>query len=83
LILLCEVELGKSSALSVHRVGGTVHTKWRDAEYIHPDFKGFWVPDVRVGTTTAGSRSGFYHCEYVVKNPAQIRQRYLFHVKVV
>ncbi|KAJ5262987.1 hypothetical protein N7524_008292 [Penicillium chrysogenum] len=82
LILLCEVELGKSSALSVHHVGGTVHTKWRDAEYIHADFKGFRVPDVRVGTTT-GTGSGFYHSEYVVKNPAQIRQRYLFHVKVV
>ncbi|CAG8027222.1 unnamed protein product [Penicillium nalgiovense] len=83
LILLCEVELGKSSALSVHHAGSTVHMKWRDAEYIHPDFKGFRVPDVRVGTTTAGIRSNFYHCEYVVENPAQIRQRYLFHVNVV
>ncbi|KAJ6185653.1 hypothetical protein N7519_006954 [Penicillium mononematosum] len=67
----------------IHHGGGTVHKKWRDAEYIHPDFKGFRVPDVRVGTTTAGGRSGFYHSEYVVENPAQIRQRYLFHVKVV
>ncbi|CAG8259299.1 unnamed protein product [Penicillium nalgiovense] len=83
LILLCEVELGKSSALSVHHAGSTVHMRWRDAEYIHPDFKGFRVPDVRVGTTTAGIRSNFYHCEYVVENPAQIRQRYLFHINVV
>ncbi|CAG8899970.1 unnamed protein product [Penicillium egyptiacum] len=83
LMLLCEVELGKSSALSVHHVGGTVHKNWRGAGYIHPDFKGSRVPNVRAGTMTADGSPGFYHSEYVVKDPAQIRQRYLLHVKIV
>lgn len=82
LMLLCEVELGKSSAVSVERVGKTVHKKWRDAGYIHPDFKGTQVPDVLAGTRSSSS-SGLYHSEYVAKSPAQIRQRYLFHVKIV
>ncbi|KAJ5398811.1 hypothetical protein N7465_009300 [Penicillium sp. CMV-2018d] len=82
LMLLCEVELGKSSAVSVERVGKTVHKKWRDAGYIHPDFKGTRVPDVLAGTRSSSS-SGLYHSEYVAKSPAQIRQRYLFHVKIV
>ncbi|KAJ5979086.1 hypothetical protein N7501_002428 [Penicillium viridicatum] len=81
LMLLCEVELGKASAVSVHRVGRTVHNKWRDAGYIHPDFKGTQVPDVLAGTTTSRI-SSLYHSEYVAKSPAQIRQRYLFHVKI-
>ncbi|KAJ5507466.1 hypothetical protein N7527_009609 [Penicillium freii] len=82
LMLLCEVELGKSSAVSVERVGRTVHKKWRDAGYIHPDFKGTQVPDVLAGTKSSRS-SGLYHSEYVAESPAQIRQRYLFHVKIV
>ncbi|CAI7638674.1 unnamed protein product [Penicillium palitans] len=61
---------------------GTVHIKWRDAGYIHPDFKGTQVPDLHAGTT--GNTSGsLWHSEYVAKSPAQIHQRYLFHVKIV
>lgn len=82
LMLLCEVELGTTSAISVHYTGSTVHKAWRDAGYIHSDFKGSWVPDVHAGTTTASDSDGFNHSEYVVQNPAQIRQRYLFHVKI-
>ncbi|KAI3232500.1 hypothetical protein DTO012A9_1093 [Penicillium roqueforti] len=84
LMLLCEVELGKSTAFSVHHLGMTVHNKWRDAGYIHPDFKGCQVPDVHAGrsTTTPNGRR-YYTSEYIAKNPAQIRQRYLFHVKLV
>ncbi|KAJ5602726.1 hypothetical protein N7537_005682 [Penicillium hordei] len=83
LMLLCEVELGKASAVSDHHVGRTVHQKWRNAGYIHPDFKGIRVPDVRAGTTTSNSYPGLYYSEYVAKSPSQIRQRYLFHVKIV
>ncbi|KGO68804.1 hypothetical protein PITC_076860 [Penicillium italicum] len=82
LILLCEVELGTSSAIATHCVGSTVHKKWRDAGYIHPDFKGSQVPDVRAGTMTASGTPSYYHSEYVAKSPAQVRQRYLFHVKL-
>ncbi|KAJ5512376.1 hypothetical protein N7463_001928 [Penicillium fimorum] len=60
-----------------------VHKSWRDAGYIHPDFKGSKVPDVHVGTTTVSYNLSLYHSEYVAKSPAQIRQRYMFHVKIV
>ncbi|OQE40184.1 hypothetical protein PENCOP_c006G04340 [Penicillium coprophilum] len=83
LMLLCEVELGKSAALSRHVIGGTVHKAWRDAEYIHTDFKGSKVPDVHAGTVTSSGTRSLYYSEYVAKSPAQIRQRYLFHVKIV
>lgn len=83
LMLLCEVELGKLSAFSDHFIGRTVHQKWRDAGYIHPSFKGTKVPDVHAGTKASASYPGLYHSEYVARIPAQIRQRYLFHVNIV
>ncbi|KAJ5198874.1 hypothetical protein N7472_004078 [Penicillium cf. griseofulvum] len=84
LMLLCEVELGTGNALSGYYAGSTVHDKWRDAGYIHPDFKGCKVPDVHAGTKTArGAPSNLYHSEYIAHSPAQIRQRYLFHVNIV
>ncbi|KAJ5851082.1 hypothetical protein N7455_010938 [Penicillium solitum] len=83
LMLLCEVELGKASAVSDRHGGRTFHKRWRDAGYIHPDFKGTQVPDVDAGTATLNDYPGLYHSEYVAKSPAQIRQRYLFHVKIV
>lgn len=83
LMLLCEVELGKDSAISDRHGGRTFHKRWRDAGYIHPVFKGTLVPDVDAGTTTLIDGPGLYHSEYVAKSPAQIRQRYLFHVKIV
>jgi poly [ADP-ribose] polymerase len=88
LMLLCEVELGRfelgtGSTLSRHHLGSTVHERWRDAGYIHPDFKGCKVPDIHAGTKTAnGARSNLYHSEYIAQSPAQIRQRYLFHVNI-
>ncbi|KAJ5360622.1 hypothetical protein N7517_009813 [Penicillium concentricum] len=83
LMLLCEVELGTSSSLSHHVLGRTIHKKWCDAGYIHPDFKGSMVPDLHAGTMTVNGTPNLYHSEYVAKSPAQIRQRYLFHVKLV
>ncbi|KXG49796.1 uncharacterized protein PGRI_057640 [Penicillium griseofulvum] len=83
LMLLCEVELGTESALSRYHLGFTVHERWRDAGYIHPDFKGCKVPDIHAGTKTAnGAASNLYHSEYIAQSPAQIRQRYLFHVNI-
>ncbi|CAI7638229.1 unnamed protein product [Penicillium discolor] len=83
LMLLCEVELGKDSAVSDCHGGRTFHKRWRGAGYIHPDFKGTLVPDVDAGTATLIDGPGLYHSEFVAKSPAQIRQRYLFHVKIV
>jgi len=83
LMLLCEVELGNpssSKSLATRVIGSTIHKEWRDAEYIHPRFKGVKVPDVHAGTTSANG--GMYHSEYVAHSPAQIIQRYLFHIKL-
>jgi poly [ADP-ribose] polymerase len=78
LMLLCEVELGKSSSLSTEHRGCDFYQTWCDAGDIHPDFKGTQVPDLDAKKTSMSSQ--LYHSEYVVHNPAQIRQRYLFHV---
>ncbi|KAJ5795055.1 Peptidase S10 serine carboxypeptidase [Penicillium paradoxum] len=81
LMLLCEVELGmesapKESSIARRHIGNTIHNKWRDAGYIHPDLEGMLVPDVHAGTTTnTSSRSGLYHSEYIAHNPAQVYQR--------
>jgi poly [ADP-ribose] polymerase len=85
LMLLCEVELGNETTntpLAWRYIGRTVHSKWRDAEYIHPDFKGVLVPDVNAETTLGEYKSNFYNSEYVALNPSQVIQRYLFHIKL-
>ncbi|CAG8015380.1 unnamed protein product [Penicillium salamii] len=81
LIMLCEVELGLSEAVAGRRVGATTHNAWRTAGYIHPDFKNVRVPDINAGTTTK-TGAGLYHCEYIAHDPAQVIQRYLFHIKL-
>ncbi|KAJ5135725.1 uncharacterized protein N7515_005003 [Penicillium bovifimosum] len=82
LLLLCEVELGKSSSLSTEYRGSSYYTTWRDAGDIHPNLKGTRVPDFNTKVSAASSLYGLYHSEFVVHNPAQIRQRYLFHVEL-
>lgn len=81
LIMLCEVELGLSEAVAGRRVGATTHNAWRTAGYIHPDFMNVRVPDINAGTTT-NTGAGLYHCEYIAHDPAQVIQRYLFHIKL-
>lgn len=83
LILLCEVELGNSNKIATRHIGATTHKKWRDAEYIHTDLKGIQVPDLHAGKTDSIGTHGYFHSEYVALDPAQIIQRYLFHVRVV
>ena len=90
IVLLCEVELGEAhstgwgvalpptitrlgSCASVYHEGQTKHHLWQDAEYVHPDLKGILIPNVGRGWVT-GSGS-LQHDEYVIFDPAQIRQR--------
>jgi poly [ADP-ribose] polymerase len=82
LMLLCEVELGQSSKIATRKIGTTTHNKWRDAGYIHPDFRGFKVPDVHGGTKESTQRSVYFNSEYIAHDPAQVIQRYLFHIKL-
>ncbi|CAG8409264.1 unnamed protein product [Penicillium salamii] len=81
LIMLCEVELGVCETVAGRRVGATTHNAWRTAGYIHPDFKNVRVPDVNAGRST-NTGSGLFHCEYIAHDPAQVIQRYLFHIKL-
>lgn len=80
--MLCEVELGSSDIIATRHIGATTHKKWRDAGYIHTNLKGIQVPDLHAGQTNTARGSRFYHSEYVALDPAQIIQRYLFHVTV-
>ncbi|CAI7578502.1 unnamed protein product [Penicillium bialowiezense] len=82
LLLLCEVELGTADDVSKKITGATTHNAWRDAGYIHPDFKNVLVPDARAGRKEDKEYTGYYHWEYVAYNPAQVIQRYLFHIKM-
>lgn len=54
------------------------HKQWRDASYVHPDLGGIKLPDLR----GSAKRQPPAYTEYIVPNPAQIRQRYLFHLTV-
>ncbi|KAJ5562817.1 hypothetical protein N7535_002736 [Penicillium sp. DV-2018c] len=80
LLLLCEVELGKLSSLSVENRGRSYYETWRDAGGIHPDLQGSKVPDFDSRSNTEEGR--LYHSEFIVSNPKQIRHRYLFHVEL-
>jgi hypothetical protein len=62
---ICPAQLHTAKSRLPLSVGNIPQTWWI---CLHTDFKGFRVPDVRVGTT-AGTGSGFYHSEYVVKDP--------------
>jgi poly [ADP-ribose] polymerase len=56
--------------------GGGTRLEWRDASHVHPDMKKIKIPDFRQGTMGHASPN-----QYVVYNAAQVRQRYLFHIK--
>jgi poly [ADP-ribose] polymerase len=92
-VLLCEVELGKTSQPSsnsrnsaVHgdcRIkeipNGVSHMPWCDATFTDPALKGVKIPGGRPGQTSDTTEPSK---EYLIMDPAQICQRYLFHFKV-
>jgi poly [ADP-ribose] polymerase len=88
-MLLCEVELGRhstwqhgggaiSSAFDSYIINGQSHATWSDAACVHPDLKGVRIPTVDSNSEIFVTRGK----EYIVLNPAQIRHRYIFHIKL-
>lgn len=89
-MLLCEVELGSSDGVSLNVQGpenlmisyiikGLTHKTWRDAASVHSNLRGVKIPKVIPGRT----RQDVVSCkEYVIMDPAQVRQRYLFHFRL-
>lgn len=60
--------------------GRSSHTGWTNAKMVHRRLNGIWMPDVKLPREYRDSKTLAYN-EYVVYNPAQIQQRYLFHLK--
>lgn len=61
--------------------GSSVPGGWKDAGCLNPALEGVTMPDVAIGNTKSGSQCLYYN-EYIVYDVAQIRQRYLFQVKM-
>lgn len=62
--------------------GSSVPAGWKDAGCVSPALKGVQMPDVEKGAKSLGARSSLCYNEYIVYDVAQIRQRYLFQVKM-
>jgi hypothetical protein len=90
--LLCEVELGKecgpsdcnnSAGDGNHRIvenpNGIKYQSWRDGEFVH-ELKGTKLPDFRLRSPSGSPEpEPTPSKKYVITDPAQIRQQYLFH----
>ncbi len=88
-MLLCEAELGSSGGAWLNAQGpansyirkGLTHQTWYDAASIHPNLRGVKIPQAIPGRTSQPQH--VVSCqEYVIMDPAQIRQRYLFHFRL-
>lgn len=60
--------------------GRSNHTGWQNAKKIHRRLNGVYMPDVKLPREHRPLKTLAYN-EYVVYNPAQVQQRYLFHLK--
>ncbi|KGO78340.1 hypothetical protein PITC_059530 [Penicillium italicum] len=69
---------GKIATLGM---GSNIPGGWKDAGCLSPALQGVKMPDVDIGMTQ-NAQSGLYYNEYIVYDVAQIRQRYLFQVKM-
>ncbi|KAJ5586378.1 hypothetical protein N7450_006165 [Penicillium hetheringtonii] len=88
-------QMHREGHISALAVGQTDYNKWCDAKSIHPDLAGIQIPDVSAkrstSTRTIASEDiyGDFYCalnrlphnEWVVYDPAQVRQRYFIHFK--
>ncbi|CAG8909903.1 unnamed protein product [Penicillium egyptiacum] len=55
---------------------------WKDAGCLNPALEGVTMPDVAIGSSQDTQSRSLYYNEYIVYDVAQIRQRYLFQVKM-
>lgn len=61
--------------------GSNIPGGWKDAGCLTPALEGVTMPDVAI-SSTQNERDCLYYNEYIVYDVAQIRQRYLFQVKM-
>ncbi|KAJ5520924.1 hypothetical protein N7463_001377 [Penicillium fimorum] len=61
--------------------GTNIPGGWKDSACLNPALEGVKMPDVTVGAVKEEHR-GLWYNEYIVYDVAQIRQRYLFQVKM-
>ncbi|THC94070.1 hypothetical protein EYZ11_006440 [Aspergillus tanneri] len=69
---------GKIATLGM---GKSIPGGWKDAGCVHPDLSGVQMPDVSAGFESARAPYLMYN-EYIVYDVAQIRQKYLFQVRM-
>jgi poly [ADP-ribose] polymerase len=62
--------------------GTNIPAGWKDAACLNPTLAGVKMPDVAVSSAKADQTRGLWYNEYIVYDVAQIRQRYLFQVKM-
>ncbi|OQE36958.1 hypothetical protein PENCOP_c011G01823 [Penicillium coprophilum] len=62
--------------------GKNIPGEWKDAECLNPTLAGVKMPDVEVGSAKEDESRVLWYNEYIVYDVAQIRQRYLFQVKM-
>ncbi|KAJ5971379.1 uncharacterized protein N7479_001297 [Penicillium vulpinum] len=63
--------------------GKNIPGGWRDAGCLSPALEGVKMPDVSIGNNDQDTTQfGLHYNEYIVYDVAQIRQRYLFQVKM-
>jgi hypothetical protein len=59
---------------------GMSYRSWRDGSFMHARFEGVKIPDFRPdGIPETGATRAK---KYIIMDPAQIRQRYLFQFKL-
>ena len=61
--------------------GSNIPGGWKDAGCLSPALEGVTMPDVAIDSAYSASNCLYYN-EYIVYDVAQIRQRYLFQVKM-
>ncbi|CAI7590850.1 unnamed protein product [Penicillium glandicola] len=73
----------KSGKIATLGKGVNIPGRWKDSACVNPALAGVKMPDVSTSSSEVNVFSGgLYYNEYIVYDVAQIRQRYLFQVKM-
>ncbi|KAJ5462438.1 hypothetical protein N7530_010643 [Penicillium desertorum] len=75
-------EAHKAGKIATLGRGRNIPGGWKDAGCLNPALEGVTMPDVAIGCSKDAQDRGLYYNEYIVYDVAQIRQRYLFQVKM-
>ncbi|KAL3957124.1 hypothetical protein ACCO45_007702 [Purpureocillium lilacinum] len=76
-------DAAKNGMWSTLGQGSMGPSKWQDAGVVHESLKGIRMPDpgIKTGDTNVPNTTLFYN-EYICYDVAQVKLRYLFHVKL-